>query len=78
MLYKLNLEHILFLDIETVPQHQHFTDLDENGQHLWEQKHNINVRMNSPLRNFTAGPEFGPNLGRSYVYLLVILPIKET
>ncbi len=38
MLYKLNLEHILFLDIETVPQHQHFTDLDENGQHLWEQK----------------------------------------
>ena len=38
MLYKLNLEHILFLDIETVPQHQHFIDLDENGQHLWEQK----------------------------------------
>ena len=38
MLYKLNLEHILFLDIETVPQHQHFKDLDETGQHLWEQK----------------------------------------
>lgn len=38
MLYKLNLEHILFLDIETVPQIQHFTDLDETSQTLWEQK----------------------------------------
>jgi len=38
MLYKLNLEHILFLDIETVPQKQHFTDLDETSQTLWEQK----------------------------------------
>jgi len=38
MLYKLNLEHILFLDIETVPQKQHFSDLDETSQTLWEQK----------------------------------------
>ncbi|WP_375326007.1 3'-5' exonuclease [Flagellimonas sp. GZD32] len=38
MLYKLNLEHILFLDIETVPQKQHFTELDETVQALWEQK----------------------------------------
>ena len=38
MLYKLNLEHILFLDIETVTQKQHFSDLDETSQTLWEQK----------------------------------------
>ena len=38
MLYKLNLEHILFLDIETVPQHQNFSNLDETAQQLWEQK----------------------------------------
>lgn len=38
MLYKLNLEHILFLDIETVPQKPSFTDLDEVSQSLWEQK----------------------------------------
>ncbi|MBW8243153.1 3'-5' exonuclease [Muricauda oceani] len=38
MLYKLNLEHILFLDIETVPQHENFSDLDETAQLLWEQK----------------------------------------
>ncbi|MEW2920760.1 3'-5' exonuclease [Muricauda sp. ANG21] len=38
MLYKLNLEHILFLDIETVPQKPSFTDLDEVAQTLWKQK----------------------------------------
>lgn len=38
MLYKLNLEHILFLDIETVPQKSSFSDLDENAQTLWDQK----------------------------------------
>ena len=38
MLYKLNLEHILFLDIETVPQHPNFSELEENVQELWAQK----------------------------------------
>lgn len=38
MLYKLNLENILFLDIETVPQNPSFPDLDETTQLLWEQK----------------------------------------
>ena len=38
MLSKINLENILFLDIETVPEVQHFSDLDEAKQELWEQK----------------------------------------
>lgn len=38
MLYKLNLENILFLDIETVPQNPSFPNLDETTQLLWEQK----------------------------------------
>ncbi|WP_422349719.1 3'-5' exonuclease [Flagellimonas sp.] len=38
MLYKLNLEHILFLDIETVPQKPEFGQLDEITQQLWAQK----------------------------------------
>ncbi|MEX0314833.1 MAG: ribonuclease H-like domain-containing protein, partial [Allomuricauda sp.] len=38
MLYKLNLENILFLDIETVPQKPNFDTLDETTQMLWEQK----------------------------------------
>jgi hypothetical protein len=38
MLYKLNLEHLLFLDIETVPESEHFSALDEVTQELWAQK----------------------------------------
>lgn len=38
MLYTIPLHHILFLDIETVPQAAHYTDLDEDTQALWAQK----------------------------------------
>jgi len=38
MLKRMNLEHILFLDIETVPLHPNFNDLDETSKQLWEQK----------------------------------------
>jgi uncharacterized protein YprB with RNaseH-like and TPR domain len=38
MLKRINLEHILFLDIETVPSYQNFDDLDETEKLLWEQK----------------------------------------
>lgn len=35
---KLNLEHILFLDIETVPEQASFEDLDLEKQALWTEK----------------------------------------
>ena len=38
MIRKLNLENILFLDIETVPETQYFSDSDETKQALWEHK----------------------------------------
>lgn len=38
MLHKLNLEHILFLDIETVPEHEEFKDLSEEMKYLWADK----------------------------------------
>ena len=38
MLNHIQLEDILFLDIETVPQCPDFHHLDEPTQHLWEQK----------------------------------------
>lgn len=38
MLYKLNLEDILFLDIETVPEHDEYDSLDDIKKELWEQK----------------------------------------
>lgn len=38
MIKKIHLEHVLFLDIETVPEKPNFADLDETTQLLWEQK----------------------------------------
>jgi len=38
MLRKINLEHILFLDIETVPEEKSFKDLSEERKLLWEEK----------------------------------------
>ena len=38
MLQKLNLEHILFLDIETVPERENYNDLDDDKKELWEHK----------------------------------------
>ncbi len=40
MLKRIKLENILFLDIETVPLYENFSDLDETAQQLWEQKTN--------------------------------------
>jgi 3'-5' exonuclease len=38
MIDKIKLEHVLFLDIETVPQEEFFTQMDPEMQALWEQK----------------------------------------
>ncbi len=38
MITKLNIENILFLDIETVPESEQFSDLDKTKQELWEHK----------------------------------------
>jgi len=38
MLRSVKLEHVLFLDIETVPEFEDFNDLSEAKQMLWEEK----------------------------------------
>lgn len=38
MLEKVNLDRVLFLDIETAPQVYHFTELEEEAKHLFEGK----------------------------------------
>jgi len=57
MISKLNLENILFLDIETVPEVQDFTDLEKAKQNLWEQKSQYQRKD-----EFTA-QEFYPKAG---------------
>jgi len=38
MIHNLNLEDVLFIDIETVPEEADFNSLNENRKKLWEQK----------------------------------------
>jgi hypothetical protein len=38
MLKRINLEHVLFLDIETVPQYADYSELNEVTRNLWELK----------------------------------------
>jgi len=38
MLHKLNLENVLFLDIETVPEFRNFDEMDDEKKILWEEK----------------------------------------
>ena len=38
MLHKINLEHVLFLDIETVPEEADFNTLGDDKKELWAQK----------------------------------------
>jgi 3'-5' exonuclease len=38
MIEKIKLDHILFLDIETVPEQEHFESLDAEMKDLWEHK----------------------------------------
>lgn len=38
MIRKLNIENILFLDIETVPEEKSFNNLEEDKRKLWEEK----------------------------------------
>lgn len=38
MLQKVNLEHIVFLDIETVPEYREYTELSDEKKELWASK----------------------------------------
>lgn len=52
MIEKIKLENILFLDIETVPEVESFTDLDEEMQHLWDHKTQYQRRDEASAEDF--------------------------
>lgn len=52
MISKLNLENILFLDIETVPETQYFSDLDKTKQDLWELKSHYQRKEDATAEEF--------------------------
>lgn len=57
MISKLHLENILFLDIETVPEFEHYSDLPKEKKELWEAKSQYQRKD-----EFT-GEEFYPRAG---------------
>ena len=48
MLYNLNVENIVFLDIETVPQTPEYNDLNEKWKQLWNYKMKYQVNEEEP------------------------------
>ncbi|MEN3323874.1 3'-5' exonuclease [Mariniflexile soesokkakense] len=52
MISKLHLENILFLDIETVPEVQYFSELDVTKQALWEHKSKYQRKEDETAEDF--------------------------
>jgi len=76
MISKLNLESILFLDIESVPETQFFSDLDKTKQELWELKSQYQRREDDTAEEFydRAGiwAEFGKIICISVGYFKIM------
>jgi hypothetical protein len=74
MIHKLQLEHILFLDIETVPEFEHFDDLPESLQDLFSAKTAYKRKDEISAKDFytNAGiwAEFGKIVCISVGYLI--------
>ncbi|WP_297693321.1 3'-5' exonuclease [uncultured Eudoraea sp.] len=75
MLQKLNLEDILFLDIETVPEVEEYAQLDDYKKELWEQKSQYQRKDEYTAEEFyeRAGiwAEFGKIICISVGYFLI-------
>lgn len=75
MLHKLNLEDILFLDIETVPEVAEYDQLDDYKKELWEQKSQYQRKDEYSAEEFyeRAGiwAEFGKIICISVGYFLI-------
>lgn len=52
MISKLHLENILFLDIETVPEVQNFSELDDTKQSLWDLKSKYQRKEDESAEDF--------------------------
>lgn len=81
MLEKIRLEHILFLDIETVPEKATFDELDADLQLLWEQKTQYQRREEySPEEFYDRGgiwAEFGKIICLSVGYFTHKIDVRH-
>ena len=81
MIKRINLEHILFLDIETVPQYRDYEDMDESSKALWEQKSKYQRREDFTAEEFyeRAGiwAEFGKIVCISVGYFVLKADVRN-
>jgi len=81
MLRRINLKHILFLDIETVPEVQEFEALDDTARVLWEAKSKYQRKDEFTAQEFyhKAGiwAEFGKIVCISVGYFSKIGDVRE-
>jgi hypothetical protein len=66
---KINLNNILFLDIETVPEVEDYNELDSEMKDLWDIKPNTNEKNTLP-KTFTVEQEYGLNLETSVYFVI--------
>ncbi|MBS3738439.1 3'-5' exonuclease [Mesohalobacter halotolerans] len=63
MLGQLQLNQVLFLDIETVPEHKNFEDLSPTKQKLWEEKSAYKRRYEAIENEEISASEYYKNAG---------------
>ena len=78
MLSKLNLEHILFIDIETVPQFENFTDLEPEIQDLYADKTQYQRKEDYTAEEFYDRAGIWAEFGKIICISVGYFTIKET
>jgi hypothetical protein len=68
MLHEIDIQNILFLDIETVPQHASFEDLSVEMKNLWEKKSAYFRADDKSASDVYPRQLFMPNSVKSFVY----------
>src|SRR5690606_8094894 len=77
MIKRINLEHILFLDIETVPQQQYFDQLDDTSKLLWETKSQYQRREEFTAEEFYDRAGIWAEFGKIVCISLGYFVLKE-
>lgn len=78
MIEKIQLNNILFLDIETVPQEEHFNNLDEDLKELWEQKTQYQRKDEFTAEDFYERAGIWAEFGKIVCISVGFLSIKMT
>lgn len=77
MLLKINLENILFLDIETVPEHENYTALSQEMQDLWDTKSKYQRKDEFTPEEFYSNAGIWAEFGKINLYFSRLFRFKK-